>query len=303
MDSSRFVRFLLHAWVFGTLVLPVCAGAQITANAAFDPARVETGDTFSLRVLVANAKVAPKRVDFAAWKPQLSAKNILTQSDWTRSGTQWVQHFTLIAFDSAVWQLAPLTVHLHLGDTIQTNPLELAVAPTPASAELADMDTIRDIRRTPALWTDYWPWGIGVLAFLLVLFWYVRRKPKRHKPVAAVTPTPAARPPASEIALQKLATLERQKPWQQGRLLEYYAELSLILREYLENRYGILALESTTREIATLLKNTPFPDQLRAPLDHLLQQADLIKYAEISPPAPYHEKALENARLVIQKTG
>lgn len=299
-DYKKFFQtFLL---LIATLCLIPPLRAQPTATASLDPARVETGDTFALRVLVSGAKVAPKRVDFSAWKSYLPAKNILSQSAWTRSGAQWVQRFTLIAFDSADWQLPPLTVHLHLGDTVQTNTLALGVTPTPASADPLEMDAIRDIYREPAHWTDYWPWAAGILTILLLLIWYVRRKRKRQKPVfTEVKPTPVAVPP-NEIALQKLAALEQEKPWKKDRLLEYYAALSMIIREYLEHRYGILALESTTREIAALLKPTAFPDDLKAPLDYLLQQADMIKYAETTPPAAFHEKALENARTIVLKT-
>lgn len=85
-------------------------------------------------------------------------------------------------------------------------------------------------------------------------------------------------------------------------LLAYYAALSLIIREYLEARYRIPALESTTREIAALLKNTGFPDEQQAALDFLLQQTDLVKYAEMQPPRTFHEQALEKARQLILKT-
>lgn len=299
MGRNRILRYLLCAGILWNLLEPSRAGAQIKANAAFDPARVETGDTFSLRILVTGAKVAPKRVDFAAWQNQLPAKNILMQSAWNRSGLKWVQQFTLIAFDSARLQLPPLTVHLHLGDTVQTNALELEITATSAGSDLSEMDQIRDIRREPVYWFDYWPWALGALAFLVLLVWLSRRRKKRPRPAIVVAAPPVIRPPAKEIALQKLAALENQELWQKGRLLEYYADLSIIVREYLEHQYAILALESTTREISTLLKNTRFPGHLKAPLDYLLQQADMIKYADMPPPAQYHTKAMESAVQVV----
>lgn len=298
MASRRTLLYLLFAWLVAG---PFQASAQIKASASFDPARIETGDTFSLRVLVTGVAVAPKRVSFAAWHKQLPADNILSQSAWTRSGTQWVQRFTLIAFDSATWQLAPLTVQLHLGDTVQTNALDLTVTPTRAGAELSEMDAIRDIRREPTLWTDYWPWALGGGVLLLLLVWYFRRRPKRPKPVAMPIVQPAVILPAADIALQKLTALEQQNLWQQGQLLEYYAQLSIIVREFLENKHHILALESTTREISNLLKNTKFPEHLKATLDYLLHQADMVKYAELPPPAPFHVQALENARRVVRE--
>ncbi|MBK6933211.1 MAG: hypothetical protein IPH12_21015 [Saprospirales bacterium] len=288
-------------WFFiGLLSLAPAAGrAQVRAGAAFDPARVEAGDTFALRVLVSGVQAAPRRVSFAAWHKQLPAANMLDRSEWTRSGAQWVQRFTLIAFDSIGPALPPLTVQLHLGDTVQTNAVELLVTPQRASSELSDMDDIRDIRREPAMWFDYWPWGLGGLLVLALLVRYLRRKRWRRQPVPAPVPL-APPPPARETALQKLAALEREKPWKQGRLLEYYAVLSLIVREYLEGHYRIPALESTTREITGQLKNTDFPDTQKPALEFLLQQADLVKFAEMHPPETAHELALENARHLIE---
>lgn len=293
----------LAALVFALLFM-ARANAQVQANASFDPEKVETGDTFALRVLVSGGRTVPQRVGMEAWEQAIPERNILSQTDWTRSGAQWVKRYTLIAFDSATLQLPPLTVHLHLNDSVQTNPLELTVTPTPAPAETQDMDSIRDIRREATLWTDYWPWAAAAAAAVLLLIVYVRRRTKRPKPApAAATAPPPPGPTPVEYALQRLAFLEEQRLWEKDRVGEYYADLSMILREYLERRYGILAMESTTREIAAMLKNTPFPNELKAPLDYLLQQADLAKYAEMPPPAQYHPKALDSARQVVSKSG
>ncbi|MEZ4943646.1 MAG: hypothetical protein R3D58_22425 [Saprospiraceae bacterium] len=288
--------------LFCGILLPQNLPGQAQANAVLNPARIELGDTFALRVLVAGTAVAPKRVSFAAWQKQFPADNVLSRSNWTRSGTHWVQQFTLISFDTTSLQLPPLTVFLHLGDTIQTNPVDLAITTMFKNADLKDMAAIRDIRREPVLWYDHWPWALGALAGVLALAWLLRRKKPRKKAVPMPVPLAAPPPPADKIALEKLAALEQQKPWLKGDLLAYYAELSLIIREYLENRYSVPALESTTREIAALLKKTDFPDTQKSPLNFLLQQSDLVKYAEMEPPKSYHEEALEKAKTLVLAT-
>lgn len=275
--------------------------AQITANASFDRTAVATGDTFTLRVLVSGARVAPSRVSFASWLQQVPTENILSRSAWTRSGAKWVQQFTLIHFDTAALVLPPLTVQLHLNDTIRTNPLQLTVTAPAASASLADMEDIREIYREPVMWYDHWPWAVGVLLLLVLLRWWLPRT-RRAKPVPQPVPLEIPPPPAHEQALQQLEDLRREKPWASGGLLEYYARLSLIVRGYLEARYGIPALESTTREIKTMLKKTAFPDAQRSTLEFLLQQADLVKYAEMEPPEQYHEQALAKAVKLVRET-
>ncbi|MEQ1747252.1 MAG: hypothetical protein ABMA02_17610 [Saprospiraceae bacterium] len=298
MGSQAIVFCLLTT---AALALPGRFFAQAKATAALDPARVGVGDTFALRVLVAGVHAAPKRVVFSAWQNRIPAENILSQSVWQRSGGHWVQRFSLIALDTAALLLPPLTVYLHLGDTMQTNPVQLTVTATTASSDLRDLDGIRDIRREPVLWYDYWPWAAGALVVLMALsrlFWR-KPKPKRAQPDQPVAQPSMPPPSAREIALEKLAKLEKEKPWLAGRLLEYYAALSMIVREYIEHQYSVPAMESTTREIADLLKNTDFPREQRPALDFLLQQTDLVKFAEMVPSGDYHLQALDKAKQLV----
>ncbi len=293
------IPVIWFASILAVISLPDTAAGQVRANAAFDPERVEVGDTFALRVLVSGTTVTPQRVNFAAWQRVFPPDNILARSNWQHSGNKWVQHFSLIALDTASLLLPPLTVHLHLGDTVPTNPVRLTVAATTTSSDVRDLETIRDIRREPTHWYDYWPWAAAAFVVLLVVYRLLRRRKKPQRP--APIPVAPERAPLSpkEIAWQKLEALEREKPWQKGRLLEYYAALSMIVREFLEHRYGIPAMESTTGEIAALLKNTDFPDMHKAALDVLLQKSDLVKFADTVPAGDYHVQALSKAKQLV----
>lgn len=285
------------------LHLFVAAAAQTSASAIFDRNTVETGDTFVLRVLVAGVNAQPGTVDFSSWRELLPPENILSQTGWTRSGNRWMCQFTLIAFDSALLQLPPLKVPLRLGDTLRSNPLALTVRPTYATADLNEAEPIRDIWREPMLWVDHWPWAAGALAGLALMIWLWRRRKKR--PVAApsiVSPSPVPVVPPHQVALQKLNVLEQKQPWKHGQLEPFYAELSLIVREYLEGRFGIPALESTTREILPLLKTVGFPENLRDTARQVLHESDMTKFAQHPPPAHFHEKALNMARQLILAT-
>jgi len=278
------------------------AYTQITANATLNPDRIETGDTFLLRILVSGTKVEPRQVDFSTWKSIPVAPVQVSQTRWSRSGAQWVQQFTLIAFDSAEMELPALTVYFHIGEPARTNTMHLTVMPTPGTADPTDIETIRDIQRTPDAWTDYWPWMAAAAALLVLIIWYMqRKKPKR---IQVVLPLQPILPdiPAHEQALQKLRVLEEEKMWKKGDLKEYYAQLSLILREYLQQRYGILALESTTIEITAMLKATSFPKMFNKVLQELLTASDMVKYAQSQPADNLHQKALENTRSLVQQT-
>ncbi len=276
--------------------------AQGSVNAVFDKNTVETGDTFVLRVMVANATAEPGKVDFSTWKELLPEENILSQSRWSRTGGRWVKQFTLIAFDSARLELPPLKVFLRSGEAVASNPLEITVKPTYATADVNVAEPIRDIQREPTLWTDYWPYAAGAVFLFGLIYWFSKRKKPKQAPAVQAAPPPLPTVPPHETALRQLAILEKQKLWKQGKLEQFYAELSLVVREYLENRFSVPALESTTREILPMLKSKGFPENLNGALKEILHQADMAKYAQNPPPDEFHEKALDEARRLVKAT-
>lgn len=300
-----FKLYTLFLYVAAMLLFASCpTWAQVRAVATLAPARVETGDTFALRVIVSGTAVAPREVRFAAWAGLLPMANVLSKSEWRRSGDTWRQDFTLIAFDSADHALPPLYVYTHLGDSIPTNPLQLKVFPTPASADLADMAPVRDIRREPVHWTDYWPWMAGAVLLIGLLWWrFGRKKPKVALPPPVQPDIQQPSLPAHLRALQQLDAMERQQIWKQNGLKEYYVELSLVVRAYLENRYRIPAMESTTREIMGQLHATDYPESLKGTLKEALDQADGVKYAQSKPAAEAPLQALRKVRFLVEKTG
>ncbi len=274
---------------------------QGSVNAVFDKNTVEAGDTFVLRVMVANVTAEPGKVDFSAWKELLPEENILSQSRWTRTGGRWVKQFTLIAFDSASLELPPLKVFLRSGEAVASNPLKMTVKPVYATPDVGTAEPIRDIRREPTLWTDYWPYAVGAIFLFGLMYWFSKRKKPQPAPVVQTAPPPPTVPP-HEIALRQLAILEKQKLWKQGKLEQFYAELSLVVREYLENRFSVPALESTTREILPMLKSKGFPENLKDTLHQILHGADMAKYAQNPPPDEFHEKSLDEARRLVKAT-
>lgn len=281
------------------LHLTAGTAAQSSARAVFDRNSVETGDTFVLRVLVTGVSAKPGKVDFSPWRELLPADNILSKSDWTRTGGRWVSQFTLIAFDSARLALPPLKIVLKAGDTLRSNPLDLTVKPTYSTADVSDAEDIRNIHREPVLWTDYWPWALGGAVVIVLAIWLLRRKKSKPVVVAPVQASPPPAIPPHQAALQKLTILEQKQLWKHGGVEQFYAELSLIMREYLENTFRIPALESTTREILPLLKTAGFPENLKGVLREILHESDMTKYAKHPPPEQYHEKALNMSRQLI----
>ncbi len=286
------LRALAICWL-----LPAALTAQVRAVASFDRSTLEAGDTAVLRVQVFGVRAAPQRVQMAAWMPTVPADNLRYRSAWRRSGEAWVQTITLTLLDTGRLLLPPLPVLLQVGEPVLTNALEITVRPPRVPADISAMAPIRDIRRQPVAWYDYWPAMLAAALVVVAVVWWVLRQ-RSAPPVPVPLPSPPS-PSAQQVALEQLEALAREKPWMvRERLSEYYASLSWVVREYLQAQYAFDALEMTTADIGRHLKTTPMPAEVQREALHLLQQADWAKFAEVYPKADQHEGWLEVARRV-----
>lgn len=275
------------------------ASAQVEGIAQLDTDVAETGNPFVVHLLTPSGEGKPVQVDFSAWDTIMPPQNILTQSAALSQGERYQIDLICITFDADTLLLPPLTIRLAGGKTAVTNPLELVVLATPAPTDLNDMADLKDIRQEPISWMDYLPWVAGILGIVLIIFlatwWWKHRQERgsRSREIAM---------PAHALAQRKLEALAKKGLWQTGQVKSYYAELTFILREYLQKRYQVPALERTTEETLAYLQKTDFPQNLHQPLADTLLQADLAKFAKSAPPESFHEQALHQAYLLIQST-
>lgn len=291
---SLLLFFGLFFWPFFAPLV-----AQTTALAALDSNFAETGNPFTVHLSVPKiAGSEPQDIDFAAWERVFPAENRLAQSAWNDDGPQYTAQLDLIAFDADTLLLPPLAIRLRGGGKALTNPLQLVVLPTPSPDELMDMAPIEDIRREPTRLTDYWLWAAGALGILLalgLLFWQAARLGRKK----GGAQSRSAEQPPHLLALRRLEALTQKRLWQQGQVKEYYAELTHILRSFLEGRYQIPALESTSEALLVQLADTDFPPQQLDVLRELLTQADLAKFAKAVPPTAYHHQAWQAVRQAV----
>jgi len=286
---------------FGKFCALICFVLQAQAQAELhtDSNHVETGNPFVFKFRIPVALGKPDSLNFDGWRNFLPPQNIVDETEWQSDGEYYNKSVTALFFDEDSIQLPPLPIALRKGDTVTTNALQIMVTATPSPDDLNDMAPIKDIHREPTHWTDYLPWvlgGLGVLALLGVLFWLANRKSKTKIQSRSIAT------PAHELALKKLNVLVQKQLNTRGFVKEHYTELTFILREYLEKKFGIPALESTSEETLRHLEGSDFPRHLSQELQNLLEQADLAKFAKIIPPESFHAQAMESSRKVILQT-
>ena len=108
--------------------------------------------------------------------------------------------------------------------------------------------------------------------------------------------------PAHVIAFGKLEVLKNEKLWQEGKLKQYHSSVTDIIREYIENRYKIQALEQTTEEILWSFRNVAIDEESKTKLKRTLVLADLVKFAKEIPLPNENEMSLTNSYDFINGT-
>ena len=95
--------------------------------------------------------------------------------------------------------------------------------------------------------------------------------------------------------------MNKQELWQKGEIKLYQSQLTEIIREYVGDRYNILAMESTTYEIIDKLKDKLTTEQTTK-LRKTLEIADLVKFAKAKPPVEINQEFMDDAVQFVRET-
>ncbi len=214
------------------------------------------------------------------------------------------QIVNLTAFEAGDYTVPSFVYPYTLPDNkkgqIKTDELVVSVS-APAVDLEADIKPIAGLLELPRSFKEYLPYlAIALLALLIMaLMLYLIRKFSNQ--TLEIEP-PAPQLPAHELALKRLQELEKQKYWQQNEVKMYYSELTEIVREYIENRYDIQALELTTDEILAAFKEINIRKSTLKKLEEMLTLSDFVKFAKAKPGIEEHSKHFNGANEFVRKT-
>jgi hypothetical protein len=210
------------------------------------------------------------------------------------------QRITVTSFDSGYHAVPPFV----FGGGQETAPLLLEVRTVPPDS--VAMYPPRGILRlpfSPGWWlARHWTWlagGAALLALALLGWWVARRR----KPETSTAPLVEPIAPLHERVRQALLDLDAERLWQNGQDKAYHSRLSDILRGYVEERFGVRAMERTTEELLAALRVSAMPAEQITALGNLLRTADLVKFAKYRPAPVEHEQALGAALRFVETNG
>jgi len=295
-----------------TLVIGCATGAyaQAGARAYTDSRKIVIGDQVRLWLEVRPAGPGDQ-VQWAAMPDSMNGLEIVEKGkiDTLRGADTLLlrQRLLITGFDSGRYYIPSFTFNVVTNgqqQVLRTDsiPVEITTVAVDTTKAFKPIKEIVDVKWS--IW-DYWKIilaAILLLGILLFVIIYFIRYRKTRMPAQAKTPPEKAH----EKALRLLRELKDRKLEEQGRSKEYFSELSDIVRSYLEERFGITAMEQTTDELLALLKKQSDARnelrKLRPELKTILRTADLAKFAKANPLPHEYSACMAAAVEVVQRT-
>ena len=199
---------------------------------------------------------------------------------------QFTKTYGLTLFDSGVYTIPRQKINLG-GKLFYTDSLEVQVNPVlvdTTKQKLFDIKPLTEVEKSPSgFWGGFALFMLIFLSISGLLYWFVWRK----KPLSEAEKIAALKPyERAKLALEKL---DEEQYFQNEEIKTYYSDLTLILRQYLDEKVYEQSLESTTDELVLRLKTlkeanqiTLSPETIRN-IETILKRADLVKFAKSKP--------------------
>jgi len=309
-NISENKDFKVFVFALCTLYFALCAQAQnMVVTAKLDTNKILIGDQINL-VLRAQAATGTKII-FPTTIDTLRDKiEIVKQSKIDTSYSPDKQRYelskiiTITSFDSGYYAIPPFIFYAD-NDTVNalsTQALLLAVQTLAVDTTKAFRD-IKPPLNAPLTFDEILPYLIGgflLVAIIIVLIIYLK---KRKRNVVVIAEKPKIIIPPHIEALEKLQVLKDEKLWQNGFEKEYHSRISDIVRTYIEQRFGVTALEQTTDEIMRhTLTLESITEDLRIKLKQILMLSDMVKFAKELPLPNENEISIDNAFVFVNNT-
>jgi len=282
-------------------------GQEIKVNAKLDTTRILLGDQVNIWFMLEHPEGL--KIDFPVTSDSLAGKiEVLSASKpdtISKMNRTWKirQRLVVTSFDTGFYVIPPFTFRFNGNhDSVQTHalPLEVLGMPVDTTKGITDIKLPYEIKVT---FTEILPYIIIGLLLISIILLYIRylRKKKKVSNIAEKPAPPLI--PAHLLALEQLDELVREKLWQQGKIKLYYSRLTDIIRQYIELRFKVPAMEQTTEDIIRDFVREGFiKEGIREELKALLELADLVKFAKWHPVAEEHEASQQSAYDFILRT-
>ena len=299
-------RFFIYLFV-GLLPVGFTSAQNVIVNAEVDSMMMWVGQQTGLRVSVTCD--AGLDVAFPAYRDTIVRgleiiPPITTDTQYVNNGQRMTltRNYTVTCFDSALIYIPSIPVKVN-GTEYESNRLALAFMTydIPEGQETQIFGPKENMKTPVKLYEAkglliYWI--LAILAIGLGVYLFIRFKD--DKPIIRrIKIEPKV--PAHVRAISGIEELRQSGGPHSEDAKGYYTQLTDILREYINERFGFNATEMTSDEILEHLEQNRDKESL-AELRDLLSTSDMVKFAKFKPMLNENDRNLVSALEFVNDT-
>jgi hypothetical protein len=276
----------------------------VQVSVSVEPETVAIGDTVRYRISISAPKeYALELPDFQDDLGGFAIKDFGSEQK-IRWGKQYIEKwFLLDTYVSGTYEIPSAIIKYtepgsDLSEEVTVEAREVVVESVlEGTTGQTDIYDIKSVRSFPSRW------GLLLAVVLAVVFvvaaiaaFFITRSKITGEPIIPL-------PPAHELAYRALDELERKDLPSAGRIKDFFSELSLIIRHYVENRFEIRAPEMTTEEFLESLRSAEeLSREHKQVLRDFLEQSDMVKFARYGPVPAEIAANFDAARRFVDET-
>ena len=272
------------------LIIPFFLFAQIETR--IDSSNILIGDQIKL-------SVKSNLNDLKNWKTfkdSLGKFEIISSSeiDTIQTDSGWIlsQVYTITHWDSGTFYIPSFSMEEQISDSIEIyiNTIE--------TLKEGDIKDIKQPINTPVSFREVLPYILITLLFILtslLVYYYLKNRKKTIKVEEKIENII----PPFRIALDMLYKLKDKNLLKQNEVKEYHSQISEILRRYIENGLALKAMELSSNEIISSLKQQRIDT---VSIEKVFRISDLAKFAKFQPLEIENKECLEMAIFFVEQT-
>ncbi|TYP95036.1 hypothetical protein LX73_0331 [Fodinibius salinus] len=300
--SKKTLRnFIITICIGVTSLFATHANAQsVSEFAAIDSLQV--GDIFGYTIVLDRNKEYDKII-FPDSSNFGDVFDIRSRKQYQASSFKDSVAYKIQFFGTADTTIPQLPVMLILGQdttTQYTNPV-----PIRFSSVLSEQEqSFRPLKPIFAFASAWWPYILGGLLLIgagcyWYYYYYYQKQEETKEPESQPSFQPTAFTNPITQLQQSIKKLEDANPQTQEEFKQFYITLGDAIRQYYESTYTLPALESTSRELLLMLKKRAVDDKLLEDTKAVLQEADMVKFANFTPTTKQANRAIAKANQFL----
>ncbi|MBP9987751.1 MAG: hypothetical protein KBT44_07510 [Bacteroidales bacterium] len=211
----------------------------------------------------------------------------------------------LTSFDSGSYFLPPLIAMIERTsgkiDTLYMEGPTLEVTTVPIDTATYVIKDIKGQIRYPLTFKEVLPWA-GLALLLAAAIYALVRFIKLRRENRTFFGRPIVKDPPHIVALRSLDKIRRQKLWQNDKQKQFYTEVTDTLRQYVADRYDIVAMERPSAEMLADLKKQDIDARMFEDIEKMFGTADLVKFAKFQASAEENEEVIPTAVRFVNTT-